>query len=190
DPPELGPHLDPKLSIEVAERLVEQKHAGIEYENTSQRNALLLTSGQFRRPPPRVMLQSHPLEDLAGATDAFLFLDTSPPEPERHVVGNGQMGKQRIVLKNEPHVASMRRVLQDRSTADSNVSRVDSLEARDATQQRRLPAAARPEQRQEVSGLDLEVDGPYFHRPRVALPQSNEAQGRLRHRYSLPSSGP
>ena len=41
---ELGTHLDPKLGIEVGERLIEQQHIGLDHEGSCERDALLLAA--------------------------------------------------------------------------------------------------------------------------------------------------
>ena len=53
---ELEAHLFSELGIEVAERLIEQKHLGLSDQSASQRNPLLLSTAQVRsqtHPPNR-----------------------------------------------------------------------------------------------------------------------------------------
>ena len=48
---ELIAHLGAQPGIEVAERLVEQQHLGLEHQGAGDRHALLLAAGQGRRRP-------------------------------------------------------------------------------------------------------------------------------------------
>ena len=72
--------------------------------------------------------------------------------PHGHVLERG------VVLEDEADAALLRHDAGHVPIADQDASRVGRLEPRDDAQQRRLAAAARPEQRRERAVRDLDPD--------------------------------
>src|SRR5213079_1951809 len=69
-----------------------------------------------------------------------------------------QMLERRVVLEHEADAALLRPVVRDVLLGDLDRTAVRGLEAGDDPGQRRLAAAARPEERRQRSRLDLEGD--------------------------------
>ena len=68
------------------------------------------------------------------------------------------MREQRIVLEHEADVPTVRRNIVDRRAVHQDTALGLAREARDQAQDRRLAATARPEKRDDLAGLDLEID--------------------------------
>jgi hypothetical protein len=66
--------------------------------------------------------------------------------------------EQRVILEHDARAAARRHEMVDRLAVEQHAAFRLGDEARDDAQQRRLPAAARPEQRHELSARDVEVD--------------------------------
>jgi len=72
------------------------------------------------------------------------------------VAGDGEVGKQRVGLEHDAVVALARRQPGDVAPGHAHGPEVLTLETRDDPQQRRLAAAARPEEADELAVADLE----------------------------------
>ena len=90
-------------------------------------------------------------------------------QPEADVLGNRHVREERVVLEDHVHVALRRRHVRDVLALEQDPALCRVLEAGDHPQRRRLAAAARAEQREELAGGDLERDGIRgLRRPRTA----------------------
>src|SRR6266566_5223742 len=78
-------------------------------------------------------------------------------EAERDVVGHGQVGKQRIALEHDADVALVGGHAGEVGAVEPHPAAVGGQEPGDDAEQRRLATAGRPEQRDELTGADLEV---------------------------------
>ena len=81
---------------------------------------------------------------------------------------DGHVRVERVALEHHRDVAVARRQVRDRAAADSDVAARDLLEAGDHPQRRRLAAAGRADQDQELLVADGQVDA--GDRPDVAEP--------------------
>jgi hypothetical protein len=79
-------------------------------------------------------------------------------QPVRDVVEHRQVREQRVRLEDRVDVALVRRQGAHVAAADEDRAVVGLLEAGDQPQRRRLAAARRPEQRQELAVANGEVD--------------------------------
>ena len=85
-------------------------------------------------------------------------------QPEPDVLGHGEVGEQRVVLKHQPDTALLRRKLSrvsalgHRRAVDRDTAGLQGLEAGREPQQRGLAASRRPEQAYELAGLDADAD--------------------------------
>ena len=152
-----------QLGVERAERLVEQQHRRLQDQRPGQRHALLLAARQLRRPP---LLEPAEAHELDRPPDAALALGASepvavapPPQAVGDVVGDAEVREQRVRLEHRvdrPAVRAACRRGRRRRGGCCPLGRL--LEAADHPQRRGLAAARRPEQREELTGLDHEVD--------------------------------
>ena len=106
---------------------------------------------------------------------------------------HGQVREQRVVLEDHARVAPVRGI-PDVPSATTIRPRRGSISPATSSQDRRLPRSGRPEQHQELAGVDLEVQpstpGPGHHVVSVGLPRpSSVGHGRLQLGHQPDDSG-
>ena len=143
--------------VERAERFVHQQDVGVVGEHARDGDALLHAAGKLARIARCGLLQADELQILRGGRLDLAARELALPRPERDVVAHVHPGKQRVILKHHAAIAARPR---NRAAAhrDGAVGRL--LEAGDDAQQRRLPAARRADQANELSRCDRKVDAP------------------------------
>jgi hypothetical protein len=157
---QLAAHLHAQLRVEVREGLVEEQHLGFDGERSRQRDALLLASGELARTPLLVARQSHELERGLGTPPHLGAGKLALLEPEGDVAHHAHVRPQRVVLEHHADVALPGGNAGDVPSADEQLARLVLVEARDEAQQRRLAGARRPEEGEELPGLDGQRDVP------------------------------
>src|SRR6516225_6613995 len=100
----------------------------------------------------------HQGEDLAHRNRDVRSLLALHPEPIRHVLEDGQMREERIVLEHEADAAVIGLDASDVPIANEDASRRRLLEACDHAKRRGFAAARWSEQRDEFARLHLEGD--------------------------------
>ena len=153
---ELDLHFLAELSIESAERLIEQEDSRLEDDGASDRDALLLAAGKLCRIPTAHLRQTHELERRAHSRRELASSEPLSPKAEANVAGNGEMREQGVLLKDGVDVSAMRGRIGDVGVAEHHGSRVRALEARDNAKKCGLSAPGRTEQRDELSLGDVE----------------------------------
>ena len=166
DEVELDQHALAQLEVERGERLVEQQHVGLVDEGARDRHPLLLASADLRRLLPRLGLE---LGEGEHAPD--LLVDALPrpagdARAEGDVLAHREVREEGVALEDRVDLAAVRRQRGDVLAVQEDAPGVGRLEAGQHAQQRRLAAAARPEQREELALLDPERDG--VHGPQGA----------------------
>ena len=169
--------------VERAERLVEQQHLRVDRERTGEPHALALATRELGRVAVAEPRQLHELEQLGHALLDLRARPAANLEPERNIVPDGHVLEGGVVLEDEADAARLRRDVRHVASLEVDAALVRPLEPCDHTQQRRLAAAARPEQRRQGSGFDL--DGDAVERSEVA--EALDDGSRLDHR--APSFG-
>ena len=106
-----------------------------------------------------------PVHELQDPRHRALHFDPSPfPLPpsrnsERHVFSHVEMRKQCVVLKHHPEPPSRGGDAGDVLALHRDAPGVGRLESREQSQHRRLPAAARPQQGQDLAAADAQRHG-------------------------------
>ncbi len=155
---ELDLEVAAELGVERAERLVQQQHRRAQDERPRQRDALLLAARELVRASLLEPGQLHQLERLGHPLLALGLRHRLVLHPERDVLRDGQEREQGVALEHRVDVAAVGRPGADVDAVEQDLAVGRRLEARDHPQRGRLPAAARPEQREELAGLDLQRD--------------------------------
>ena len=162
---DLGAHGDAELGVEVRQRLVEQEHLRVAHDGAPHGDALALAARELARIASEELGQT---QDLGGLVhpllDQFLL---DPPELQReaHVVGDGHVRIERVILENHRDVPLFRRNVVDDALADQDVALRNLLEPRDHAEQRRFPTARRADEDDELAVADVDVHPVYdFHR--------------------------
>ncbi len=158
DPLELELHGLSELEVQRPERLVEQQRPRPVHQGAGQRHALLLTTRQL---PWAALLAALELDQAQHLVDPRIdqpLLELPAAEPERDVVEHRHVWEERIALEDQVDVAPVRRDPHDVVAVQQDPTRRRRLEARDHAQRRRLATAGRPEQREELTAVDPQVD--------------------------------
>ena len=155
---DLGAGLHAQLGVEVRQRLVHEEHLRLTDDRAAHRDALTLTTGERLRLAAEVGLQVEQLGGLEDALGAVLLADAGDLEREAHVLGDGHVRVQRVVLEDHRDVAILRRDVRDVAIADQDAAVVDLFEAGEHAQSGRLAAAGGSDQDEELAVGDLQVD--------------------------------
>ncbi len=105
---DLGTHAGTQLSIQVGQRLVQQEDGRVTNHCAAQSNTLALTTGQSLRLTVKQVLD---LQDLSSLTNALVDLvlgHLAQLQAERHVLVNGHVRVQSVVLEHHGDVAVLR----------------------------------------------------------------------------------
>ena len=155
DPRQLGLHVLAELEVERAERLVEQEHRRSLGEGAGEGHPLLLAAGHLgraaagSRPARPTSSRYSPVRRVTSADGQLLH-----PQPERDVLGDGHVREQGVVLEDRVDVALVGRQVVDGPALDEQLARAHRDEPADEVEGRRLAAAGRPEEAEELARLD------------------------------------
>ncbi len=159
---ELGAHRDAKFRVEVRERLVHQERLGLAHDRPAHGDALALSTRERRGLAVEELAEPERLRDLVHAP--FPLRLRHPPELEAvgEVVSHRHVRIERVVLEHHGDVPLLRRLLGHVHVVDQHRAVGDVLEAGDHPQERRLPAARRAHEHDELAVGDVQgeaVDG-------------------------------
>ena len=129
-----------------------------EHDRARERDALLLATGELSGKTFLVTLEVDELECRSHAPIDLRARKAAHLEGKRDVAVHIHVGEERVVLKNHADVASGGRRERHVLAAEQDAALLRQLEARDDLEQRGLAGAARPEDREELAGPDLEID--------------------------------
>ena len=157
---DLGAQPTAQIGVEAGERLVEQHEARPWGEGTGERDPLALAAGQLVGVAVAVVGHADDVQPLRTAPGPIGARDAA--QPERDVAGHRQVGEQGMLLKDETCVAELRvdpaDAVVDDGVADADRAGVDVGQSGDESQQRRLPASARPDDGNQLGVADGEVE--------------------------------
>ena len=162
-----GAHLHAQLGVQVGERLVHQQHARLDDERTRQRNALLLAAGELAGLAGGQRRNLHQLQRLLHAAVDLLLVHLARLEAVGHVLLDGQVRKDRVILEHHADVALVRGHIVDAVFAKVEIAALDGVKAGDHAQQRGLAAAGRSQQGEELALFN--VQGHTVQRGKIAV---------------------
>ena len=143
--------------VERAERLVHQKERRVERERARDRHALLHSAGQLPRMVVAEAAQLDEIEHLLDALASPLAIPAGELERQRDVLHDRAPVVEHGILEDDPVVVVAARLPRGLAVHDGGaLRRLD--EVADDAEKRRLAAAGRSDQRDELALLDLEVD--------------------------------
>ncbi len=134
--PDLEPHLQPELRVEVAERFVEEQEPRLDHERAGQRDALLLAAAHLRGVAIAEMLEMHQRESLRHAARDRVARDPQHLQPERDVPPGRHMRKERVVLEHHPKPAAFGRHPGQVEVVEHNRPGVGLEQPRDTVERR------------------------------------------------------
>ena len=155
---DLDAHLHAQLGVEVRERLVEEEDPRLAHDGAADGDALALAAGKLAGLAVEQLVD---LQDLGGLRDAPLDLGLRRPQrlqAEGEVLAHRHVRVERVGLEHHREAALGRRDLVHRLAVDEDLAAGDLLEPGDHPQQRRLAAARRADEDDELAVLDVKVD--------------------------------
>ena len=153
---DLGAHLDAQLCIEVGQRLVEEENLGVAHDRPAHRDALALAARELARAPLEV---GRDVQGFGSSLDAGANIGlrrAAIDQAEGHVLVDGHVRVERVVLEHHGDVAVLGLDLVDDAPVDRDRPAADVLEAGDHAQERGLSAARRADQHHEFAMRDVE----------------------------------
>ena len=158
DPGDLGAHLHPQLRVQVGQRLVHQERRRVADDGPAHRDPLPLAAGQVGRLAFQVLGQ---VEDPGRIVDLLVdggLRRLGQLEREAHVFPDRHVRVQSVALEHHGDVTVLGRLVVDHLAADPQLALGDVFQAGDHVERRRLPAARRADQDDELAVGDVEVN--------------------------------
>ncbi|MPM60397.1 hypothetical protein SDC9_107248 [bioreactor metagenome] len=137
----LGLHLVAQLGVQIAQRLVEQQHAGLVGQCPGQGDPLLLAAGELPGAASGIVCQPHQVEHLIDAGGLLGFGNLAGLQPVGDILGDRQMREQRVVLEDQAEITAVGRGVGDIASVDDDLTCRWLHEAGDHIEQSRLAAA-------------------------------------------------
>ncbi|MNT24177.1 hypothetical protein D3C72_1596340 [compost metagenome] len=135
---------------------VQQQQGRRRRQRARQGHALLLAAGDLSRIFFRRARQAHQGQHLLDPAGDVLAVGALAAQAVGHVLGHGQVGKQRIGLEQDAVVALLGLGMGYIAARQHDGAAVLPFQPGDGAQQRRLPATRRPQQAHQLSGADIE----------------------------------
>ena len=155
---DLGTHAGTQLSIQVGQRLVEQEDRRVTDHCTAQGNTLALTTRQSLRLTVEQVLDLQDLSSLADALVDLVLGHLAQLQTESHVLVNGHVRVQSVVLEDHRDVAVFRGNVVDQTVADVHLAARDLLQASDHTQGGGLTTAGRTDENDKLLIRDFQAE--------------------------------
>ncbi len=155
---DLGAHLHSQLGVEVRQRFVEQIDLRPPRQRAPHGDPLLLATGQLRG------LASEQVFDLQQLGHPRYFLldlragHLAHLQTEGDVVAHAHRRVQRVGLEHHGDIPILGAGITDVGAIDANLAAGDGLQPGDAVHQRGFATTGRPDQDQELTVVDLQVD--------------------------------
>ncbi len=188
-PAQLDPCFHPELSVEVRQRLIEQKQAWLAHDRACERAALLLPARQLAGAACQQMIDGdfggsivHRALDLVARRADHL-------QREADIFGHRHVRIQRVTLKHHRNIALAGLGRRDIDAVEEHSAGVGRLEAGQNAQRRRLARARRAEQSEKLAMPDRQIDAVQRGERPVPLDDAFEANVAA-HRRPPPLTAP
>ena len=151
-----------RAGVEVARRLVGQQKLGRRGEGARKGHALLLATGELGRVVMPASAKAHAREQVRCTVTCIV--DTGELEREDHVLERGEVGEQLEVLEHEADATTTEaceRVFVEGFeglAVEEHAALGRAIESGEETEQRRLAATRRAEDREVVTARNDEID--------------------------------
>ena len=172
-----------QLEVERPQRLVQEQDCGSVHERARHRNPLLLAARERPRQAVPVLLEPHEPQRLLDSPARLGGGDSRHLQPEPDVRADVHVREERVRLEDRVHSPPVRRQAVDDLFADVDLAARGVHEAADQVERRRLAAAGRTEQAEELALRDLEVGHPERLVGAVVLRDPGEPDCRRRVRH-------
>ena len=155
---DLGAHLVSQFGVEVGQRLVHQEDLRAADDGAADGDTLPLAAGQG---PGLTVEVLRDVEDLGGFFDLAVDLrlgDLLQLEGEGHVIINGHVGIERVVLEDHGDVAVLRGDVVHELAVDIKLALGDLFQTGDHAERRRLAAAGRADEDDKLPVFDVQIE--------------------------------
>ncbi len=151
-------HPHAELCVEVRERLVHEKRLRLANDRPAHGDPLALAARELRGLALQELVEAQQDRDLVDASANLRLRHSANLEPVAEVLAHAHVRIEGVALKDHRDVAMPRREIGDIPAADRDLAARDVLEAGDRAEECRLPAARRPDERDELPVLDPKRD--------------------------------
>ena len=148
---DLPAHLQAQLRVEVGEGLVHEAHGRLRHDGARQRHALLLAARELRGLTIKQRFQAEKTRRPRQPVVPLRAGNLPHPEAKDDVLGDTQMRKQRIALKDHGDAPLRGRQRRHVAPADQDAAGAGDIEPRDQAQGRGLAATGGAEQGEELA---------------------------------------
>ena len=155
---QLGTHLVTQLGVQVGQGLVHQHNLGVTDDSTADGNTLTLTAGQSLGLTAQVLGDVQDFGSFLHLLVDLVLGGVTQLQSEGHVVINGHVGIQSIVLENHGDIAVLGGNVVHQTVADVQLAAGDVFQAGNHTQGGGLTAAGRTDQNDEFLVGDVQVE--------------------------------
>jgi hypothetical protein len=152
-----GAHRHAQRRVEIGERFVHQEHRRLAHHRAAQRDALTLPAGQLAGPPLEQVLDLERTGRRPYPRVDLVLRILAHAQPERDVLIDVLVGIKRIALEHHCDIALVGRHVVHLGVVETQAAFGNLFEAGDHVERRRLAAAGRPEQHQELLVPDSQV---------------------------------
>ena len=151
-------HLVAELRVEVGERLVHEEDGGIAHDGAADGDTLALTAGERLGLAVEILGDVEYLRGLADLPVDNVLLLLAELEGERHVLINGHVGVERVVLEDHRDVAVLRGDIVHELAVDVQLALGDLLKTGDHAQRRGFAAAGGTDENDELLIRDVKIE--------------------------------
>ena len=156
--PDLVPGLLAQLGVQVGQRFVEQQQVGFDDHGPGEGHPLLLSARQLGHGTPFQPGQPYQVEGPRHAVRHLRTRHLPGAQAEGHVLEDGHVGKESVVLEDHPGVAPVGGHAGDVLAVETHGAGRGEEEPGDHAEDGGLPAAARSQQAEELPVGDRQAD--------------------------------
>ena len=174
-------HADDQMGVQRRQRLVQQQDLRLRYQRARQGHALALPARQSLDIALGELADLQPFQPSDPAPPPLGAADPAHLEPELDILPHIEEGKQRQRLPDHRRVAFVNRHVVHQPPADANLALGRRFQPGDHSERRRLAAARRAHDRDELARRYFQVQA--VHRREVPEPfdHAREDDERIRH---------
>ena len=156
-------HLDTQLGVQIGQRLIHEKHLGMDDNGPGQGHSLLLAAGQALRQAVLVFVDFYHLKNFIHPILHVLLRHLADFQAVFHVLAYRQVGEDGIALKHHADVPFLGRNIVDDLVVKFDGSPLDAVKPGNHAQQSGLAAPGGPQQGKEFpifyKGGQVRYDG-------------------------------
>src|SRR2546428_196757 len=180
-----------QLGIEIRQRLVQEKKAGLAHDGAGERAALLLAAGELPGTPFEQMIDADLCRRFAHRGVDLRTRHGNHAQRKSDVLVDAHVRIQRVALEHHRDVPRAGLALRDVDAFHDHAPCIVRLEAGENTQRRRLARARGSQQGEELAGRDRQIDAVQHRHGAVPLDDAFELDApRGAHRRPPPLTAP